>query len=379
MKTASPRWWHHRVYSRLGIGRHDCADHDRHLDEAAAWLARAQDVGADAGVPAFYNGARGRWAASYPETTGYIIPTLYDYAMRTHSEEFRERATRMAHWESDVQLANGAVCAGTIDAKRLVPTVFNTGQVLFGWAAAYDQTGEVRFADSLSKAADWLLSVQDADGAWRQFGSPFTTHPLNTYNTRTALGLLEAAKAIDEPRYAAAARANVAWALTQMRPNGWLENNDLEDNRRPLTHTIGYALQAMLEVGIRLGETQFIDAARHALARVAACQRRDGSLPGRLDSRWQAAAPWACLTGDVQIAYAWLQLARFDGDASWRESAHRAIGFVQSTQDLATMDPIRRGAIAGSYPWHGGYMGCRYPNWAAKFFMDAVMALREAD
>lgn len=377
LRRSHPGWLRHELHRRSGSGRYPAADWNTHLQAAAEWLSHAQDVGPDGGVPAFYDERRGRWEASYPETTGYIIPTLYAYADRCGRAVYAERATRMAHWESDIQLDNGAVCAGTLSAPRLVPTIFNTGQVLFGWAAAFERTHAPRFARSLARAADWLVSVQDDDGAWRRYGSPFTTHPLNTYNTRTALGLLDAARALGEPRYSDAARANVSWALTQMRPNGWLDNNDLEDNRRPLTHTLGYAFQAILETGMRLGEPCFTDAARQGLARIAATQRSDGSLPGRLDERWRAAAPWSCLTGDVQIAYAWLQLARLDHDPIWTDRARRTIEFVQSTQDIATTDPVRYGAIAGSHPRHGGYMAHRYPNWAAKFFMDAAMLYTE--
>ncbi|MES1936610.1 hypothetical protein [Salinisphaera hydrothermalis] len=378
LQRAHPRWLGHEWRRWARRGRHAVGDPEIHLRAAAQWLAHAHDVGKYGGVPAFYDVQRERWEASYPETTGYIIPTFYAYADRSGDASYFDRATRMAHWESDVQLDNGAVCAGTLAAPRMVPTVFNTGQVLFGWATAFERTREPRFADSLRRAADWLVSVQDDDGAWRRHGSPFATHPLNTYNTRTALGLLDAARALDESSYSDAARANLNWALTQMRPNGWLDNNDLEDNRRPLTHTLGYALQGMLEAGTRLGDTRFVDAARLGLGRIAHCQRRDGSLPGRLDDRWRAAAPWSCLTGDVQIAYAWLQLARFDDSADWGGHAQRSIEFVQSTQDLATMDLNRRGGVAGSYPGHGGYMTHRYPNWAAKFFMDALMLSLEA-
>ncbi|HET7313717.1 hypothetical protein [Salinisphaera sp.] len=368
-----PYWIGHELQRLTHRGRHPPADSETHLRAAAEWLAHAHDVGRYGGVPAFYDVARKRWEASYPETTGYIIPTFYAYADHAGQPDYFARATRMAHWESDVQLDNGAVCAGTLAAPRRVPTIFNTGQVLFGWAAAFERTGEARFAQSLARATDWLVAVQDDDGAWRRYGSPFATHPLNTYNTRTALGLLEAARALGVPRYSDAARANLEWALTQMRPNGWLENNDLEDNRRPLTHTLGYALQAMLEAGMWLGEPRVVDAARLGLGRIARSQRRDGGLPGRLDAQWRAAAPWSCLTGDMQIAYAWLQLARLDHDPAWTERARRAIEFVQSTQDIATMETTRRGAVAGSYPMSGGYMRARYPNWAAKFFMDAAM------
>src|SRR5262249_8247777 len=52
---------------------------DRHLAATMDWLARAQDATPDDGVSAVYSLASG-WAASYPETTGYIIPTCFDFA-----------------------------------------------------------------------------------------------------------------------------------------------------------------------------------------------------------------------------------------------------------------------------------------------------------
>ena len=89
---------------------------------------------------------------------------------------------------------------------------------------------------------------------WRRFASPFSTHAVNTYNTRVAFALAKVGHALGEPRYLDAAVRNVQWALTQMRANGWLEKNDLEDNERPLTHTIAYAARGILEVGLIAAE-----------------------------------------------------------------------------------------------------------------------------
>jgi len=55
----------------------------RVLDAVIDWLCVAQDrsLSADAGVARDYSLVRG-WASSYPETTGYIIPTLLEVARR---------------------------------------------------------------------------------------------------------------------------------------------------------------------------------------------------------------------------------------------------------------------------------------------------------
>lgn len=343
------------------------------LCAAAEWLSRAQEATGSGGVSAHYDATKRKWVGAYPETTGYIIPTFFRYAKRSGDAAYRERAIRMAEWESDIQLPGGGVRAGTMDAVQVAPTIFNTGQVLFGWLAAWQQTRQERFRDSLIHAADWLVAAQDEDGAWRRFASPFATHTLNAYNTRVAFGLAKAGKALGEHKYIDAGVRNVEWALTQMHPNGWLENNDLEDNSRPLTHTIAYATRGILEVGLITSIGVFVDAATRIARAVAQSQRDDGALPGRLDAEWQPAASWSCLTGNAQMAVVWQRLAHEAGDCSLLSATEKANRFNMAVQDLSAPDPGIRGGIPGSYPRGGGYMTHRYPNWAAKFFMDALM------
>lgn len=349
------------------------------LDVAAQWLARAQDATDCGGVSAYYDAEKNQWAGAYPETTGYIIPTLFRYAEISGRGEYRERAIAMAEWESAIQLSEGGVRAGTLDATQVVPTIFNTGQVLFGWLSAWQQTGDRHFHDSAVRAADWLVAAQDPDGAWRRFASPFAAHKINTYNTRVAFALAMAGRVLDEPVYLDAATRNVDWALTQMHSNGWLENNDLEDNQRPLTHTIAYATRGILEVGLLTSKSHFVDAATRMARAVAATQRHDGALPGRLDADWKPASRWTCVTGNAQMAIIWQRLATVTGEHSLSPAAENARRFIMSIQDAMTSHDGIRGAIPGSHPRKGGYMKNRYPNWAAKFFMDALMLQLEKD
>ena len=55
----------------------DPAIMDRTISEALQWIGRAQDnaPSADGGVARHYCLITG-WGASYPETTGYIVPTI---------------------------------------------------------------------------------------------------------------------------------------------------------------------------------------------------------------------------------------------------------------------------------------------------------------
>lgn len=358
---------------RVGAGRRTPADMHTHLAEAAAWLARAQDGTDDDGVAASFDARRKHWVASYPETTGYIITTMYDYADFAAKPEYAERAERMARWETMIQLPEGGVRAGVMDAVKIVPTIFNTGQALFGWARAYEETRDQIFRESLSKAADWLVEAMDEDGAWRAFSSPFASHKINSYNTRSAYGLGRAYEVLLESRLLDAAVANVDWTVSRSMPNGWLPDNCLDNNDLPLTHTIAYSIRGILEIGSMAKRDDLLDRALMMARHVAKTQRRDGALPGRLNNEWKGAVNWTCVTGNAQMALNWLRLSHITGAADLVEPAKLANRYNMSVQDIRTRNLCLRGGIKGSHPIDGGYMTGRYPNWAAKFFMDALM------
>ena len=81
---------------------------DAAIDAALDWLCRAQDSSrtADGGVARHY-GLRDGWGASYPETTGYIVPTLIDQAGRRGRPELLDRARRMLDWLVAIQFPDG--------------------------------------------------------------------------------------------------------------------------------------------------------------------------------------------------------------------------------------------------------------------------------
>lgn len=350
---------------------------EEHLRAAIHWMLRAQLATPDDGVAHSYDLRRRKWHASYPETTGYVIPTLIDFAELYRDSQSRDAAIRMADWEIAEQLPDGGVRAGTMDAEVVVPTIFNTGQVLFGFARAYVATQEPRFATALRRAADWLVAAQDSDGAWRRFPSPFAPSApgadVKAYNTRSAFGLVRAWQALNESRWLQAADANAAWALSTALPNAFLPNNCLGEEVCPLTHTLAYSMRGLMEVGEATGNTRYIDHAARMAEAIARHQRKDGAMPGRYDANWQPAADWTCLTGNSQLAINWFRLGRITGDKRFERNAVASNRFNMRAQDLTVRDPNRAGALKGSHPIDGEYISWRYPNWAAKFFADALM------
>ena len=204
---------------------------------ALDWLGSAQDnsLSNDGGIARDYSLVSG-WRASYPETSGYIVPTLLRGLPGRTNQVPRERARAVLDWLVSIQLDGGGFQGGVIGQTPVVPVTFNTGQILIGLASGVRELGDA-YRAPMRRAADWLASTQDLDGAWRSHPTPFAKAGEKAYETHVAWGLLEAAREEPARGYAEAALRNIRWALTKQRANGWFADCCLNDASRPLTHT----------------------------------------------------------------------------------------------------------------------------------------------
>jgi hypothetical protein len=221
-----------------------------------------------------------------------------------------------------------------------------------------------------------LVLIQDPDGCWRRFPTPFAMSGEKTYDTHIAWGLLEAACIEPDKPYAKAALANVRWALSLQRKNGWFEKCCLSDPLQPLTHTIGYALRGVIEAYRFTKDAGFLQAARKTATGLLTALRDDGFLPGQLDSSWNGAVNWSCLTGTAQIAICWLMLFQDTGAPQYRDAAYAANRYLRCRMDINGRSETR-GAIKGSFPVYGGYNAYQYLSWACKFFVDSNILEKE--
>jgi hypothetical protein len=340
------------------------------LKASLEWLKLAQDcsASADGGVARDYSLLRG-WSTSYPETTGYIVPTVLACAHRFADSDLRERGRRMVDWLISIQFPEGGFQGGKIDAQPRVPVTFNTGQILMGLVAAVVEFGN-HYRHPMNLAATWLRDTLDPDGCWRRYPTPFAVPGEKAYETHVSWALFDAERAEPARGYAQAGLRQVHWALRKQHPNGWFESCDLADPAIPLTHTIGYVLRGVIEAYRYLGDKELLSAARKTANGVLSAMRPDGFLPGCLDKEWRAAADWACLTGNAQIASCMFLLHEATGDSSYLEAALRANRFVRRTIRTTGRREVR-GGVRGSFPINGSYGQFEYLNWAAKFSIDA--------
>lgn len=375
----SLRWhlgWPHAARSEyfrdmLG-GLSDDPGVEKAIEAGLAWLKRAQDCSTsrDGGVARHFSLLTG-WSTSYPETTGYIIPTFLEHAHRIGDDELRLRARRMLDWLVQIQLPEGAFQGSTIGSGPVVPTVFDTGQILIGLAAGVHNFGNT-YLPTLSRAADWLVKIQNAAGVWDapNFFVDVDENADRPYETHVAWGMLEAAKVTGNETYKLAAVRNIEWALQFQQPNGWFSSCCLDEPKKPVTHTLGYALRGVIEGYLHTNSQKFLDAAILTANALLTTISSEGRIPGRLKADWSPGSSWVCVTGSVQIAACWLLLYKATGDVRYRNAGFLTNEYVRRTLKIGGSADVV-GGVKGSFPVAGGYLPFQFLNWACKFMIDS--------
>ena len=343
---------------------------------AARWLARAHEATGGKGLSYGYfpcRDVRG-WRGAYPETTGYTIPTFLDVADVTGQGEFRARAIELAMWEVQCLMPSGAIAGGEHRPNAIgVPASFNTGMVLHGLIAAYRETGEPILGESVRRAADFLVADLDPNGHFRSHGAYVSNTIIKTYSCLCAWPLYMAGTHLGDPRYIAAALRAGDAALGQQRGRGWFANNCLTPRlHAPWLHTIAYTLQGLLELSILSGEEKYrtpVLQAAESLGRWCV----DGFVQSRWYADWTPAGLGSCLTGSAQLAVVYYRLAEETGNARYRDMADTIVDYLKALQLLESPDHNLVGAIGGSFPLVGSYMRLGFPQWATKYFLDALL------
>ena len=332
-----------------------------HRDNAINWILNAQSATPDGGVSAYYHIDKGYCKTSYPEVTGYIVPTFFDAAALTGEARYRDAAIEMMDWVTSVQLDTGA--ATSMDFST--PYVFDTGQDILGWVRAYEETHNGIYLDVAIKAGDWLTSVQRPDG-W--FPTTAYSNDTHTYHSRVAWALLRLSEVSQRSSYRDVAIRNLNWALSRQGENGWFDIGANDE----MTHFIAYSGRGILESGMLLEEERYLESARRLADALLELQLENGMLYGRYDPHWAHTVNWCCVTGDLQVAIIWLRLYRITGDEAYRRAAESAIEHATLTQNIESSEKGIRGGIPGSKPIDGGYCPNHYLSWATKFYIDAI-------
>lgn len=335
------------------------------LELLVRWILEAQRT--NGGIPAYYSLLTG-YSESYPEVTGYIVPTLYDFARATGDGRAAAAAERATQWLLALQMPTGAFPGGLHGAESSA-SVFNAGQILQGLVRADIETNRSEVRRAAIAAGDWLIDSQQPDGSWSGPGAYQAAS--HTYYSMVAWSLAELSRRAGESRYGVAADKNLDWVLSHFRPSGWVAGINLRGHPNYL-HFIAYVLQGVLECAILRRRNDAIETIAKSAWVLLRKFETNKSLAGAYEADFKRGQQFTCLTGNAQMSCVWLRLFEVTGDLRYLNAA------LKMNEMLKQLIPARgrrgiAGGVSGSSPVWGRYQPFRYISWGCKFFADALL------
>jgi hypothetical protein len=336
------------------------------LEAAQSWLLKSIDVCDKKGSSAFYHPVMG-WASAYPETTGYIIPTLLKIAQREDNVLLAEYALSCADWLCSIQLGNGSFPGGV--GGELPPNVFDTGQIIFGLTAAYRFSKKGKYKKALEKAVGHLLEILEEDGSWQK--EAYIENYIPSYYTRIIWAVLIANQVLAIPGVPEKMKGALDYYASKITKVNSIQNWAFEDGEPAFTHTIAYTIRGFLESGLLLKEKKYISLAEKIAEQIINLIEESGKLAGSYDVNWLPDTSYICVPGHFQLSIIFNKLFKETGKPQYNKWAKEIFLIAQKRQFHWPLEGVK-GGFAGSYPLWGKYQRGRFPNWAVKFYLDAA-------
>lgn len=359
MATFSACW--QGLRAAAGVGARVRSD-EEHVRSAVAWLHAAERAGGDGGFAHSFSLRHG-WAKSYPETTGYILPSLRQADARFGIAEAMPLIENAAAWLAAVQGPDGSF-RDLAGRKQ----VFDAGQILHGWNDLATHLPHLVAPERHLRTARWVAAQQQSDGSfvrhtWR--------NAARSYYVRVGAALIRAGRLFGDAAVLGAGKRNLAWTLAQQETSGFFRHMSF-DAGPPFLHTMIYVIEGLLDAHAETRDEAPLGAAVRLGEGLRQAAVRDGLARSRYRGDFTAVDRELCLPGLAQWAAQCRRLAALGFDA-YAAPADAAIAALKRRQ-IVSADPALDGGLFGSAPVWGRYMRFAIPNWGVKFLIDALVA-----
>lgn len=333
---------------------------------AADWLLSAQKNAVDGeGYSRKFSLVTG-WDRAYIETTGYIIPTLLDVSKLLGENKYETSAIQAADWLLSIQQADGAFT----DIDKYIPHVFDTGQVVIGLSRVVRDYPCSKYMNALVSATTWLCKQQELNGAF--INNSFGGIP-HSYYSRVGATMIEAGIVSEEKNFIEAGSLHLDWVAKQKQQNGYYAHCEFSPNEDALLHTIAYVLEGFVSAFRLTKEERWLQLAIEGVKILKQHSSPIGIPYSQYSPDWQPTNLEYCTTGVAQYAGLCFDVAELTNDVDYYNIGLNIMQHLQRWQ--TTFGENIKGAHSGSIPiW--GYYGCmEFLNWNSKFFLDAIIKM----
>lgn len=338
-----------------------------HIELASKWLLEAQSINNDGGYAHSYSLFKG-WGRSYPETTGYIIPTMLNLGEYLNDETFISSAFKGGEWLLSIQQKDGSF----LDLSKR-KQIFDTGQIIEGLIELYKRTNNNNFLNASINAGNFLLENQDGDGKWSKFSYNNIPH---TYYSKVSGNLLKLYEVSKEDKYRIASYKNLEWVIMNQMENGYFSFMSFIPNQLPYLHNIIYVLEGLLEsYKILRDESIFSSLMKTVNRLVEINKKRDSILYSQYNNNWDYLKKERCLVGLAQWAGLLIKLYTMIKKEDFFKLSVKTINYLKSKQVTKGSRNIL-GALPDTIPIWGNYRKFTFSNWTVKFYIDGLLFLK---
>lgn len=261
----------------------------------------------------------------YPEVTGYIVPTLFQYGYETEAKNAVE-------WLISIQQEDGGFRGLSGESEY----IFDTAQILRGFNSFLQQgMSHNRILAAIEKACEYLYKgMLDNGKKGYQLEYENDNYIPETILLYTLQSFKEAAEFLRREDYLLALDNALEFYLKQERI---LDKNDL-------THFTAYQIEALIDMSKEEFVAEILEYYKEQLY-------TKGYIPAK------EGVDWICTPGMAQLAKCWYKLGE-------NEPADHVMEWLERNQ-------LETGGFLGSYGKGAEYFPQEELSWAVKYYLDA--------
>ena len=335
------------------------------LQENLKWIKQSFKVNNNLGSSGIRS-LKGTWGDVYPETTGYLVPTLHKLGLFLDDEEACELAIKQLSYFESIQNEDGSFFQSN-DNER--PILFDTSQIIEGlYYMAHTIPNPKPVLSMIIKAVDWLGKQLDEKGNFTDYQYVENYNP--AYHARVAWKMASA-ELIKYSKPRTKTKALIERIAELQNENNSYKNWGFEKGAPAFSHTVAYTLRGLWECADITHNRKLRRSILKSIT-VLAKSITDNGVAGSYDQDWNGDFDYMCAAGNAQLAILFTSVYRYSGDKKFLSLVEPLLQPLLRAQRPKL---IHRGAIPSSIPMRGAYQRFKYTNWTQKFFCDAILGL----
>jgi len=309
----------------------------------------------------------GKWESPYPETTGYLIPTLIAGHPYVPELGLLSLAKKQIPFFKNLRTAEGGFYS---DAKNSAPIVFDTAQILLGLISLVPEVTEPDLLlDEIAITRQWLRDLLDEEGNFISHNYVLQYQP--AYYSRIGWPLAFAENIIDS-KPSTATKMLIHRITSSQNENHSFPNWGFYKGENAYTHTLAYTLRGLWEYAELVNSKKIKKQVKQSLHKLHQTISSEGCIAGSYDENWEGDYSFICSTGNAQLALLNLLVFERTGQKIFLDHISDLISPLLKAQRKVSLN---KGAVPSSLPIWGPYQRMKFTNWTQKFFADVLMKL----